>query len=66
VEANMNQDAVLEQIRKLHENGVSLSKKKVKQSHPDLMRNALYYFPSWEHALQASGLDTHSSAQQFG
>jgi hypothetical protein len=61
----MNQDAVISQIRKLHENGESLSKKKVKQSHPDLMRNALYYFPSWEHALQASGLDTVSTTHRI-
>lgn len=45
-------DAVLGQIKQLWiENGQSLTKKDVKKQHPDVMRTALYYYPSWEHAL---------------
>jgi lambda repressor-like predicted transcriptional regulator len=54
----MNADDVLAQISQLHESGESLAKKSVKKLHPDLMKNALYYYPSWEHALHKSGLDT--------
>lgn len=43
---------VIEQIQRLRSSGAALNKKKVKQSHPQLMQNALFYFPSWEHALQ--------------
>jgi len=52
MEADMSVDQVLMEIRKIQENGESLSKKKVKSAYPQLMRNALFYFPSWEHALQ--------------
>lgn len=52
MEATMKADEVLMMIRQLQENGTAISKKKVKQSHPDLMRSALFYFPSWEHAIQ--------------
>lgn len=52
----MSADDVLSQITQLHGNGESLAKKHVKKQHPDLMRNALYYYPSWEHALGKSGL----------
>ncbi|WP_334075441.1 MULTISPECIES: hypothetical protein [Paenibacillus] len=48
----LNADQVLERIRQLQETGVSISKKQVKQSDPELMRSALFYFPSWEHALK--------------
>jgi hypothetical protein len=54
MEADMSIADVLKQIRSLKENGETLSKKAVKQSHPKLMKNALYYFPSWEHALKNS------------
>jgi len=47
---------VMAQIQQLKHNGETLSKKKVKQSHPDLMQNALYYFPSWEHAIQSADI----------
>lgn len=43
---------VVAQIQQLKTNGESISKKKVKQLNPQLMQNALFYFPSWEHALQ--------------
>jgi hypothetical protein len=45
-------DEVLSTIKNLQENRTTLNKKKVKQSHPDLMRSALFYFPSWEHAIE--------------
>ncbi|WP_164985328.1 hypothetical protein [Ammoniphilus sp. CFH 90114] len=52
MEADMSVVQVIDQIRNLKTTGGSLSKKKVKESHPQLMKNALYYFPSWEHAIQ--------------
>lgn len=52
MDANMSVDDVLNQIKDLKSNGEALNKKKVKQAHPELMQNALYYFPSWDHALQ--------------
>lgn len=47
----MTPEDVIAQIQRLHNDGIVLNKKKVKKSHPDLMRSALYYYPSWEHAL---------------
>ncbi|CAH0118639.1 hypothetical protein PAE9249_01129 [Paenibacillus sp. CECT 9249] len=52
----MNAEDVLTRIKQLHANGETLSKKSVKKSYPDLMQNALYYYPSWEHALQKTGI----------
>ncbi|GEN34742.1 hypothetical protein [Aneurinibacillus danicus] len=52
MEVNMSMEEVLVQITQLQDNGESLSKKKVKQAYPQLMQSALYYFPSWEHAIQ--------------
>ncbi|MBO8137271.1 MAG: hypothetical protein H0Z40_03945 [Desulfotomaculum sp.] len=52
MKVSMSVDEVLNQIKQLKEKGESLSKKKVKQAHPELMRSALYYFPSWEHAVE--------------
>jgi hypothetical protein len=52
MEANMRMEEVITQIKELQNNGESVSKKSVKKSNPQLMKNALYYFPSWEHALQ--------------
>lgn len=44
--------AVLDQIKHLWmENGEHLNKKEVKKLDPDVLRSALYYYPSWEHAL---------------
>jgi hypothetical protein len=45
---------VVEEIKQLRQSGNSLNKKKIKQSHPQLIRNALYYFPSWDHAVQST------------
>ncbi|MFE5322749.1 hypothetical protein ACFQ88_29110 [Paenibacillus sp. NPDC056579] len=54
MEANMSVVDVVSQIQQLKQSGETMSKKKIKQSHPDLLQNALYYFPSWEHAIQNS------------
>jgi len=56
MELNMSAGQVLSQIVQLHSSGESLSKKNVKKQHPDLMKNALYYYPSWEHAVQKTGV----------
>ncbi|WP_158081612.1 hypothetical protein [Paenibacillus selenitireducens] len=56
MEVQMNADDVINQIRQLHASGESLNKKSVKKSHPELMQNALYYYPSWDHALQKTGI----------
>jgi hypothetical protein len=45
---------VMTQIQKLQNEGQSLKKKEVKQLYPDLMRSALYYYPSWQQALEVS------------
>lgn len=56
MDAQMKANDVIEKIRQLHAQGESLNKKSVKKSHPDLMQNALYYYPSWDHALQRTGI----------
>ena len=55
METSMGMPEVVQQIKQLKHSGVALNKKKLKQSHPHLMQHALYYFPSWEHALQSAG-----------
>jgi hypothetical protein len=45
---------VITQIQKLQHEGQSLKKKEVKQLYPDLMRSALYYYPSWQQAIEES------------
>ena len=52
MEIPMGADEVISRIRQLQSNGGSVSKKHVKQTDPALMRSALFYFPSWEHALK--------------
>lgn len=56
MEINMTNAEVLQQIKQLSEQGEAMNKKKLKKSHPELVRNALYYYPSWEHAIQEIGL----------
>ncbi|MFC4102149.1 hypothetical protein [Paenibacillus xanthanilyticus] len=51
MDASMSANDVIAQIRQLKTSGQNLNKKKMKASHPELMQNALFYFPSWEHAL---------------
>jgi hypothetical protein len=57
METSMSAEDVMSQIKQLHNDGRPLSKKKVKKSHPNLMQSALYYYPSWEHAIQETGLE---------
>ncbi|GIP50082.1 hypothetical protein D3C76_85850 [compost metagenome] len=52
MDATLGADEVVRRIKRLQSDGVSLSKKQVKQNDPELMRNALFYFPSWEHAVK--------------
>jgi hypothetical protein len=49
-------DEVISRIRQLQSNGGTMNKKQIKQQDPELMRSALYYFPSWEHALKNAEL----------
>lgn len=57
MEVDMSVDQVMSSINNLHSNGEVLAKKKVKKTHPELMRSALHYFPSWEHAIKESGIE---------
>ncbi len=52
MQADMKMEDVLEKLRVLKKNGESLAKKTVKVKHPQLMKNVLFYFPSWNHALE--------------
>jgi hypothetical protein len=52
MEVDMSMERVVGEIKRLHDSGESLNKKKIKQAYPQLMKNALFYFPSWEHAIQ--------------
>ncbi|MGG6311914.1 hypothetical protein [Paenibacillus macerans] len=52
MDATLGADEVVRRIKQLQDEGVSLSKKQVKQNDPELMRNALFYFPSWDHAVK--------------
>ncbi|WP_186445720.1 hypothetical protein [Paenibacillus cremeus] len=54
MEASMSVIDVIAQIQDLKNNGHQLNKKKLKQSHPELLQNALFYFPSWDHAVQSA------------
>ncbi len=56
MEINMSHQEVLQKIKQLSEQGESINKKKLKKSHPELVKSALYYYPSWEHAIQEIGL----------
>lgn len=54
MELNMSLEEVVEGIEKLKKHEANLSKKRIKKSHPDLMRHALYYFSDWERAKSES------------
>ncbi|WP_445490926.1 hypothetical protein [Niallia sp. 03133] len=56
MEVNMTANEVMNAIQQLKSQGENLTKKKVKQSHPDLMRHALHYFPDWNSAISKSDL----------
>ena len=51
----MSVEEVVNQISELmQKEGMSLRKKQIKKSKPELMKNALYYFSSWETAIEQS------------
>jgi hypothetical protein len=54
MEVNMSSEEVLTEIQNLKARGGKLNKKEVKKSNPQLMRNALHYFPSWDDAIERS------------
>ncbi|WP_332694971.1 hypothetical protein [Halalkalibacter lacteus] len=54
MEVNMNAEQVIMEIQQLSANGASLNKKKIKKTHPELMRSALHYFPNWDNAIERS------------
>ncbi|MFA9560594.1 hypothetical protein ACERII_25160 [Evansella sp. AB-rgal1] len=54
MEVDMSADEVLMEIQKLSKQLGELNKKKIKKSHPRLMKNALYYFSDWQHAVDKS------------
>ncbi|MGO0063040.1 hypothetical protein ACTID9_23975 [Brevibacillus fluminis] len=54
MDPSMSNNQVLERIRTIQAGGGSLAKKAVKAADPELMRNALFYFPSWDNAIQAA------------
>lgn len=56
MDISMGADEVINRIKQLQSNGEPISKKQVKQQNPELMRSALYYFPSWEHALKNAAI----------
>ncbi|MCT2536906.1 hypothetical protein NC661_16440 [Aquibacillus koreensis] len=54
MEVDMSLEEVMEGIRRLEKLEKNLNKKKIKKSHPQLMKNALYYFSDWEQAKNRS------------
>ncbi|WP_409342296.1 hypothetical protein [Paenibacillus sp. MBLB4367] len=56
MDISMGADEVVSRIKQLQSNGGSISKKQVKQSDPELMKSALFYYPSWEHAIKNAEL----------
>jgi hypothetical protein len=54
MEVNMSSEEVLMEIQNLNASGQNLNKKLVKKTNPQLMRNALHYFPSWDSAVERS------------
>lgn len=55
MEANMSVEEVVSKIAELMtKEGQPLRKKEIKKTNPELMKNALYYFPSWEDAMEKS------------
>jgi hypothetical protein len=56
MDVSLTSKEVITQIQKLQNEGKSLRKKEVKQLYPDLMRSALYYYPSWQQAIEESNV----------
>ncbi|MFD1735188.1 hypothetical protein ACFSCX_01295 [Bacillus salitolerans] len=54
MEADMTVEQVVSEIQQLSRGMGELNKKKIKKSHPNLMKNALYYFPDWQSAVDRS------------
>jgi hypothetical protein len=54
MELSLSSEEVRQRIRQLRQQGGNLSKKSVKATDPELMRHALFYFPSWDSALKAA------------
>lgn len=58
MQPQMSAEDVMTQIKQLGEQGKSLNKKQVKQTNPELMQHALYYYPSWDHAIRQTELNS--------
>ncbi|WP_177177203.1 hypothetical protein [Bacillus sp. MUM 116] len=55
METSMSMEEVVNKISELFkQEGEPPPKKQVKKSHPELMKNALYYFQNWENAIEHS------------
>lgn len=55
MDVSMSMEEVVQQISELvRQEGEPPRKKQIKKSNPELMKNALYYFPSWENAIKQS------------
>lgn len=54
MEVDMSAEQVLKEIERLRMSGDPLNKKSIKKAHPQLMRNALYYFADWDNAINKS------------
>ncbi|MED3692342.1 hypothetical protein P4534_26825 [Peribacillus butanolivorans] len=55
MEVSMSVEEVVNQISELVEKeGKPPRKKEVKKSDPELMKNAFYYFTSWDYAVEHS------------
>lgn len=54
MDLSLSTEEVRQRIRDLRSQGGNLSKKSVKSSDPELMRHALFYFPSWDSAIKAA------------
>lgn len=52
MEVSMSSKEVLTKIKKMYQSGEGLNKKRIKKSHPELMKNALCHYPSWEHVVK--------------
>lgn len=56
MDVSLTSKEVITQIQKLQNEGESLKKKDVKKHYPELMRSALYYYPSWQQAIEESSI----------
>jgi hypothetical protein len=52
LDVTLGADEVINRIKALKASGAPLGKKQIKERDPELLRNALFYFPSWDHALR--------------